>query len=463
MYHHTTPFANQVMEVAGNTSRSFHALPLSGGASLRGSAFKEIYTKLLSDRLANEISVGAPFLDCLVSPEKELAATERLTAAAYGSDVSLIGTCGTTVSNLIAVNALTSNKGSRVLADRGLHQSVHFALSDRDARVDYLPTIQLDERYGVGCIDIDALKSILAKAEKEHDPYTILLINGQSYDGLIYDVEALLRTIISAGARLRKIFVDEAWGAAHNFHPTLRAGTAMDAANSSVAIENGFCIVSTQSAHKSLSTLRQASLIHVKGCNRVAKYLQEGRYRLHTTSPNLVTLATIDLARAQICTEGYEMLERSLKHADTFIQLISEKSELDCFEVVDLTELVKGVPHISFDPTKVLLRSTNSDVDGSALKTMLFEMFGIYVSRSVHDAVLFNFHIGIQDEDLSNLIDGLKTIAAKTASPSCGSFVIPYPPGVPIRLPGESMNASVLNQIESAKKNGSTLFTVRAS
>lgn len=460
------PFADRVIGTAHRLRRSFHALPLSGSASLRGSAFKHRYKSLFDDRLASELSVAAPFLDCLISPEGSLAEAEGLAAEGIGADTTLFTTCGTTISNGIVMRSLLAKPDVRVLADRMLHQSLHFSLGDRQARVDYVPTQSLSDAYDVACVDLDGIKQMLIAAEAQDDPYELIVINGQTYEGVVCHIGKIVDAVIDCGASVRRLMVDEAWGAASAYHPDLRKPTAMAAAQSAIARNNGFCIVSTQSAHKSLSALRQGSFIHVSGDRSVARSLANHRYQSHTTSASSTILASLDLACAQARAEGAGMLERSIGLADHLKKAIQGAPLNHAFDCVDLGPACNAHNHIEIDPTKVMIRSRLPGVDGKKLRKLLFVEFGIYVSRTIGDAVLVNLHIGIHGCDIDHLISALSDIADAEAHSSrregsiCDGYIIAYPPGVPLAVPGEIISSTVMNRMRAAQQDGSSIISV---
>ena len=75
---------------------------------------------------------------------------------------------------------------------------------------------------------------------------------------------------------------------------------------------------SAQSAHKTLTSLRQGSMIHVFDRDfdqKVAEPFHEA-YMAHTsTSPNYQILASLDLGRRQVALEGTEMVARQIENA----------------------------------------------------------------------------------------------------------------------------------------------------
>lgn len=79
--------------------------------------------------------------------------------------------------------------------------------------------------------------------------------------------------------------------------------------------------------------------------------------------------------------------------------------------------------------------------------------------------MLINFHIGIDDRQVDLLLDALRELQ-KRFNPSwlskgvSDSFIVPYPPGVPIIAPGEIISEKHRTQIRDIARSGSSLFIV---
>ena len=79
-------------------------------------------------------------------------------------------------------------------------------------------------------------------------------------------------------------------------------------------------VYATQSTHKTLTSLRQGSMIHVNDQDfSKAKIEQAGfheAYMTHTsTSPNYQIIASLDVGRRQVELEGFEFVQRQVESA----------------------------------------------------------------------------------------------------------------------------------------------------
>src|SRR6202008_1974841 len=77
-------------------------------------------------------------------------------------------------------------------------------------------------------------------------------------------------------------------------------------------------VYSTQSTHKTLTSLRQGSMIHVwdQDFSQKARETFREAYMTHTsTSPNYQILASLDLGRRQAALEGFELVQKQIENA----------------------------------------------------------------------------------------------------------------------------------------------------
>src|SRR5207302_1404665 len=76
-------------------------------------------------------------------------------------------------------------------------------------------------------------------------------------------------------------------------------------------------VYQTNSTHKSMSCLRQGSMVLVKDpdYHTVAEQFHEAVFTHTSTSPNLQIIASLDVARRQMELEGYELVGRAMQLA----------------------------------------------------------------------------------------------------------------------------------------------------
>jgi ornithine decarboxylase len=233
---------------------------------------------------------------------------EQDAARIFGAERTYFVLNGTTTSNKI-VNCALVAKDDLVLFDRNNHKSNHqSALMINGGIPVYLP----DDRnhYGmVGPVDINALDEDTLRqrikdnplvkdpdAWKKERPFRAAIIENCTYDGTIYDVREVVRRI---GHLCEYIFFDEAWGAFMHFHPIYRGRYAMGM-NELTEDDPGLFV--TQSTHKQLAGMSQASQVHVKdshidGQHRRINHKRFNEvYMMHmSTSPFYPMFASLDV------------------------------------------------------------------------------------------------------------------------------------------------------------------------
>lgn len=435
---------------------------------MEGSAYQAKYEELFGSKFlgSDALFAGAAF-DSFFFPETVIRESEALAAEAFGAQDALFVTSGTSVSNQIALLALL-RAGDRVLADRGCHQSIHFALHAAKAPTDYIDPSFECELTGRGWFSLDDLIERVMQAQGEGAPYSLVILNGQSYDGIIYRIPEIVEALLNRGARLVNLLIDEAWGAAGYFHETLSDFTAMSAAKRFASEKIN--IVATHSVHKSMSCLRQASMILCHGGRDLAERLRHARYKLHTTSPSYPILVSIDVARAQMVDEGAALTRRCDRLAEIFEQAIDTDKQLSLYSV-NKTALPERVrTYAALDRTKVSVNVASLGRPPSAVKEALHQQHGIWVRRSTASSILFNLHIGISDCRIDQTLDALRRVQGKIGAerertdagsyPLSNHFVIPYPPGIPIVMPGDALTPAVELRISAARKAGAHVFTI---
>ena len=149
----------------------------------------------------------------------------------------------------------------------------------------------------------------------------MLVITNSTYDGLCYDVRQILAQI-NGGAK--RIHFDEAWYAYAKFNPLYEDRYAM-AIN--VDEDSAPTIFATQSTHKLLAALSQASMIHIKSSPRAP--VEHDRfneaYMMHSsTSPQYAIIASNDVASAMMSGgTGRVLTQESIDEAVAFRQVMA--------------------------------------------------------------------------------------------------------------------------------------------
>lgn len=464
-----TPIADALLRISKMTRHSFHALPLLHGGSLKDSMLGDRYDALYGRHYPRiELTVTGKHFDSFLFSDSVIRKAEDLAADAFGADGTLFITSGTTTSNHIAVDAL-SEPGGRVLLDKSCHLSMHMALASTRAAIDLLPTVYQCEQTQFSYWSVEDLLERLLKAQHENAPHQLVVLNGHSYEGLLYDIPAVLEYLLENGVSTRRFLIDEAWSSATYFTEATQRYCAM---NVSKLLDRypDLVVVSTQSAHKSLSCLGQASMIHFHGDRQWLGRLSASRIRKHTTSPSYPILASLDLARAQMKAEGARLTRESMRAVSSFREALATDPSLAVYSI-DRGPLPQNpFPYAAHHPAKLSLNVSGTGLTPAEVCERLFSLHGLYISRMTQSSVWLHFHIGIGTLAVERLLDGLREIAQRrgaaatqfSVSPDSisQSLIVPYPPGVPIIVPGEKVEAGMCQKIESEKRAGTPVISV---
>ncbi|MCD7761586.1 MAG: PLP-dependent transferase [Lachnospiraceae bacterium] len=290
-----------------------------------------------------------------------LHAAQRRAAALYGADETYYLINGSTCGILAAVSA-SLRRGGRILMARNSHKAAYHAALLNGLHVTWLYP-DMDERRGIyGSIRPEQVREALAGQRQSEmaaqnsdgkgtdcissNRIQAVLITSPTYDGVVSDIRAIAEEVHRAGAVL---IVDEAHGAHFAMHPYFPQS----------ALGSGADIV-INSLHKTMPSLTQTALLHVKGSRadreRLRKYL--GIYQ--SSSPSYVLMAGMDECVRLMETQGQELFEKFVR------RLTALREHLGRMKVLHL--VIGGEPEIgafAFDRAKVLISTERAS--GQAL------------------------------------------------------------------------------------------------
>ena len=351
-----TPFFSALKQYSHRPTGVFHALPISQGKSIVNSHWiKDMVGFYGLEVFMAETSATCGGLDSLLEPTGPLRESQQLASKAYGSRHTYFVTNGTSTANKIITQAVVA-PGDIVLLDRNCHQSHHYGMMMAGANVVYLEAYPLNDYSMYGAVPLREIKSKLLALKRagKLDRVKMMSLTNCTFDGIVYDVERVMEECLAIKPDLVFLW-DEAWFAFARFHPVYRTRTAMAAAaavrerlqspeyrakyekylaeqtaekpsdddllNRRLMPDPARArvrVYASQSTHKTLTSLRQGSMIHVYDQDfdqKVAVPFHEA-YMAHTsTSPNYQILASLDLGRRQVALEGAELVQRQIENA----------------------------------------------------------------------------------------------------------------------------------------------------
>lgn len=411
-------------------------------------------------------------LDDLHHPSGVIKEAQELAAAAFGADhtfFSVQGTSGAIMAMIMSV----CGPGDKIIVPRNVHKSVMSAIIFAGAIPIFIHPV-MDKQLGISHgMTVASVKAAL----DEHPEAKAILVINPTYYGTACNLKAIVEL---AHDRHIPVLVDEAHGVHIHFHENLPMS----------AMEAGADMAAT-SVHKLGGSLTQSSVLNVREGLVSAKRVQTVLSMLTTTSTSYLLLASLDAARKQLALYGRHMLEETIHLANYARQEINKIPYLYCMgeEMIGQNEAVHAL-----DPTKLLIHVRQLGITGHEAEAWLREKRKIEVELSDLYNILCLVTPGDTKESIAALIDALWALSEEarcqkekltplpvtlpeiprlamsprdafyaeselvpfhqSAGRIMAEFIMIYPPGIPILLPGEIITEENLAYIMHNKEQG---------
>lgn len=471
-----TPFFDNLKRYAQRPIATFHALPIARGKSVFTSNWISDLGEFYGPNLfLAESSATTGGLDSLLEPTGNIKDAQAMAAQAFGADHAFFVTNGTSTSNKMVLQALLA-PGDIVILDRNCHKSHHYGCVLAGAQPYYVEAFPLVEYSMYGGVPLRTIKQALLALKAHGDLARVKMVDltNCTFDGHVYDTRRVMEECLAIKPDL--IFLwDEAWFGFAHWSPLLRQRTAMGAAaaltesltrpeaqqawdKQASTLGNApddetllntrlvpdpravrLRVYQTNSVHKSMSALRQGSIVLVKDVDfeHVESQFHEAVFTHASTSPNLQIIASLDVARRQMQLEGYGLVSNALQIAlEIRKQVNSHKLISKYFRVLNSAEMIPGAfrqsgltdyndPSISWDkalqsiktdeflldPTRMTLSCGAAGFDGTTFKNILADKFNIQLNKTSRNSVLLQSNINNTRSDIALLIRVLVDIA----------------------------------------------------
>jgi arginine decarboxylase len=472
-----TPYFSNLKKYASRPVGTFHALPVARGKSVfRSHWIADMGHFYGTNLFLAESSATSGGLDSLLEPTGNIKRAQELAARAFGAEHAFFATNGTSTSNKIVLQALLA-PGDIVLIDRNCHKSHHYAMVLAGAQPLYLEAYPMTAYSMYGAVPLRSIKQALLnlRAEGKLERAKLLDLTNCTFDGHVYNTVRVMEECLAIKPDLVFLW-DEAWFGFARFSPLHRRRTAMSAAQFLTtryrtpeyraeyatfrAETDGFKpndpryldmrlkpdpeqvrirVYQTHSTHKSMSALRQGSmmLVHDQDFHAVEAAFYEAFFTHTSTSPNLQILASLDCARRQMELEGYELTAKATELALEVRRKVNEhpligkyfnvltvaemipveyrESGIDDFGLAGSSwhELLDAMDYDEFalDPTRVTLFCGRAGFDGTQLKNLLAERFDIQLNKTSRNSVLLQLNINNSRSDVAHLVKVLADLS----------------------------------------------------
>lgn len=331
------PFFKALVDYAQDGSYSWHCPGHSGGVAFLKSPVGQMFHQFFGENMLRaDVCNAVDELGQLLDHTGPVAASERNAARICYADHCFFVTNGTSTSNKMVWHAHVA-PGDVVVVDRNCHKSILHSITMCGA----IPVFLTPTRNQLGIIGpiplsefepANILKKIEANpfararlAEGKSVKPRILTITQSTYDGVLYNVEMLKKTL---GDTIDVLHFDEAWLPHAAFHDFYRN---MHAIGKDRPRPQDPLIFSTQSTHKLLAGLSQASqiLVQESETRQLDRHMFNEAYLMHSsTSPQYAIIASCDVAAAMMEPPGgTALVEESLLEALDFRRAMRKVDE----------------------------------------------------------------------------------------------------------------------------------------
>ena len=466
MSQNQTPLFSGLLAHAKKNPVQFHIPGHKKGAGIDPDFRNFIGDNALSIDLIN---IGP--LDDLHQPKGIIKEAQDLAAEAFGADrtfFSVQGTSGAIIAMIMAV----CGPDDKIIVPRNVHKSIMSAIVFSGAIPVFIQP-EIDKELGISHgITPDAV----ARALKQHPDAKAVLVINPTYFGISGDLKRIVEIAHSYDI---PVLVDEAHGVHIHFHEDLPLS----------AMQAGADMAAT-SVHKLGGSMTQSSILNVKEGLVSAKHVQSILSMLTTTSTSYLLLASLDVARKQLATRGRELIDNTIKLAQYMRKRINEIENLHCIG----EEILGSKATFDYDPTKLIISVKELGLTGYDVEKWLREKHNIEVELSDLYNILCIITLGDTELEANILINALKELAdeckhgtekiepvevllpeipvlaltprdafysetevipfEESEGRIIAEFIMVYPPGIPIFIPGEIITRENLHYIRKNLEAG---------
>lgn len=437
-----------------------------------GNVYKKLGFDAFDFNLLSMDVTEVPGIDNLHCPEEAIKEAQELAAQTFGADHTLFLVNGTT-GGIYSMILAATNPGDKIIIPRNCHKSVTGAVILGRLQPVYISP-ELDSLLNIASA---ISPEVVRKAVQEHPDAKAIVITNPTFYGVCSDLEKIAEI---AHENNMLLLVDEAHGSHFGFHQELPK-TALQCGADMVA----------QSTHKTLASMTQSSMLHVRSKRVDLDKLKLFLQLTQSTSPSHIMLASLDVSRYIMQHKGEELLQDVIYWCNWLRQEINGQSQLYCLSKADIGRA--GIYDI--DCTRITVNFNKLGISGTHGDDLLRKRFKVQVEMSDLNNIVAICSIGDSQESIKQLAKALVSIGkehhisdvekpkqvlgAFDRIPSmkllpweavyqekeavsiescvgriCGEMIVPYPPGIPIIMPGEVINKDIIDYALMCRDNG---------
>lgn len=326
--------------------------------------------------------------DDLFHPEGAIREAQELAADCFGAEESFFLVGGSTAGNLALILTICREPGDLILVQRNVHKSVLNGLMLAGAKAVFLQP-ELDKRSGLAIAPSAATVAAALGAYPEAKGVFITMPN---YYGMGSDLRPLAEACHERGVPL---LVDEAHGAHYGQHPQLPMNALSCGADGVV-----------QSTHKMLAAMTMGAMLHVQGGLLNRSLLRQRLAMVQSSSPSYPLMASLDLARRLLHTQGADAFTAGLAAVETFRRGLAKLPRFGLLQPPQPGGHAAGTAAAAYtrqDPFKAVIYDRTGSLSGYALQRAL-EARGCVPEMSDEQRVVLLFSLGSTQEDANHLL-----------------------------------------------------------
>lgn len=467
-----TPLFSALQRCAARETAAFHTPGHRGGQGA-AAALRSAWGNTVLQADLPEL----PELDNLFAPEGAIAAAQHLAAEAFGAERTWFLANGSTAGVMAAILA-TCGPGDTIVLSRQVHRSAISGLVLSGAR----PVFVAPEYDVVSGLVGGLSATAVARALQAHPEAKAVMGVAPTYEGICGETAAIAALCHDRNIPL---LVDEAHGPHFGFHPDLPPR----------ALSLGADLV-VQSTHKVLSALTQAAMVHLQGPRVDPERLSQALAMVQSTSPSYLLLASLDMARWQMAIAGEALLGPAIalaRDAGDRLDSIPGLHRLTCPP--------QQPGFVAQDPTRLTVDVSGLGLTGFAADEWLSDRQGVIAELPGLHCLTFIISLGSRAMDIDRLVQGFQALAlafpqgesaaatrlpwvpvsvlaaspmgctpreafyrpqravaiAESIGHPSAETICPYPPGIPVLLPGEVVTPAAIAYLQAIQAQGGVI------
>lgn len=409
--------------------------------------------------------------DNLHNPVDIIKKSQIEAANIFGSDKTYFLVNGSTCGIISAITSIC-NERDKILVTRNSHKSVYNSMILRDLIPIYVYPELTAEGIPGGINPVDIENKLI-----EEKDIKLVIITSPTYEGIVSNIEEIAK-IVHKHEKI--LMVDEAHGSHFIFSDVFPK----------TALQMGADIV-IQSTHKTLPSFTQSAMLHVKSNRIDINKLQQQLAIFQSSSPSYILMTSLDYCTTLLKKQGTTLFKR---YTDMLLKYRNELSNLEHFKLLDESYIGKYAIY-DLDKSKLVIDCSKCSLSGTDLDLLLRKDYKIQVELSYLNHIIALTSVFDHKRGFKKLYNSLREIdkciieekkatlyslinknaiyyspkeanekkkksilLEKSVGKIMGEFIIPYPPGIPLIVPGEVLTNEIIETINEYKKSNITII-----